>query len=452
MKDPAHISTPVCSPSFPGDISFPQAHTLYAHVGSLGYMMNYTGIEAGCSIHNVFNFLRAIRQMVPVAQEISPITSSCVRYIVDEELRRLVNLVVSKLFGGSRQIGFVENGSASFSNFINYKGFSDITHISFGSASLRKLKVSDLNKANAELLLYDSQREPMVYPHLESIVYRGMYTDIRGTPAAAEPVRCSAGPIVHFPKLKLLDFDSGYPFGDDVIFRGNSDTLEKLSIGIDSEFMDITTRYRIFADTAKFARLQFIGEKFDTITHARTLTSLSDVDAFLPQIMAAASISSSIVRFEFRDKLPGSTFMSAARTYSMFSTIQLIHIADCTLNFADIVTVLQRAPRLRSLNCKLSNDAPAIDGKSDAGLANYIYASNGVFGKYFQNLGVHVDAGFRKENVGEIVALLAIACPRFTRCRVGRIYRDELNSEVNKVLETDPYYRYAGLIPWFVSG
>ncbi|KAJ1942119.1 hypothetical protein GGF37_003255 [Kickxella alabastrina] len=331
-------------------------------------------------------------------------------------------------------------------------GFSDITHISFGSAvqntrfiecirqnskSLRKLKVSDLNKGNAELLLYNSQGEPVVYPHLESIVYRGTR---------------SAGRIVHFLKLQLLDFDSGYPFDDDVLFRGNSDTLEKLSISIDSEFMDIATRYCIFADTARFARLQSIGEKFDTVTHARTLTPLSDVDAFLSRTMAAATTSSLIVRFEFRGKLPGSTFMSAARTYSMFSTIQIIHIADCALNFADIVTVLQRAPHLRSLNCELSNDAPAIDGKSGTELVNYMYASNGVFGKYFQNLGFHVDAGFRKENVAEIAALLAIACRQFTRCKVGRIYRDELNSEVNKVLEADHYCRYAGLILWFING
>ncbi|KAJ2778936.1 hypothetical protein GGI18_003991, partial [Coemansia linderi] len=55
--------------------------------------------------------------------------------------------------------------------------------------------------------------------------------------------------VVPFPKLQYLFMKMDYPFADDTLFRGNSDTLEFLKIQPDIETMYMMDRCGVFTRT-----------------------------------------------------------------------------------------------------------------------------------------------------------------------------------------------------------
>ncbi|KAJ2015410.1 hypothetical protein GGI14_004296, partial [Coemansia sp. S680] len=79
----------------------------------------------------------------------------------------------------------------------------------------------EVKTGNPKVLFYDTDSNVVVYPNLidlELCTHHPILPDYK----------VSIENIVPFPSLKKLVIPNGYPFSDDVLFRGNSDTLEQL--------------------------------------------------------------------------------------------------------------------------------------------------------------------------------------------------------------------------------
>ncbi|KAJ2041769.1 hypothetical protein H4S03_000133, partial [Coemansia sp. S3946] len=69
--------------------------------------------------------------------------------------------------------------------------------------------------------------------------------------------------LVPFPKLKKLHINMEYPFGDDLLFRGNCETLEQLHIELDIQTIVMLKKYNVFTGN-KFKRLLNISAECNT--------------------------------------------------------------------------------------------------------------------------------------------------------------------------------------------
>ncbi|KAJ2810535.1 hypothetical protein GGI24_006995, partial [Coemansia furcata] len=63
--------------------------------------------------------------------------------------------------------------------------------------------------------------------------------------------------VVPFPSLRSLNLSYDYPFDDDVLFRGNSATLEYLRVMPGRGFCDVVRKYNVFTPTSH-PKLQWV--------------------------------------------------------------------------------------------------------------------------------------------------------------------------------------------------
>ncbi|KAJ2547312.1 hypothetical protein EV175_005269 [Coemansia sp. RSA 1933] len=73
------------------------------------------------------------------------------------------------------------------------------------------------------------------------------------------PVRASkiGSSAAIFPALRYLKWHSPYMFEDDLLFRGNSDTLEYLDIAFSNKLADVLERHSVFS-VGRYSRLSHI--------------------------------------------------------------------------------------------------------------------------------------------------------------------------------------------------
>ncbi|KAJ2431229.1 hypothetical protein GGF41_000641, partial [Coemansia sp. RSA 2531] len=115
------------------------------------------------------------------------------------------------------------------------------------------LQYLDIGIHRAKALIYDVNDVPVVYPKL---LHLQMYMVVLNDSSA--PV--FAPGIVPFPVLKSLQLQMGYPFGDDVMFRGNSDTLEELEIRLSREMMAMLNNSQAFGKEYKSLKRVLVNE------------------------------------------------------------------------------------------------------------------------------------------------------------------------------------------------
>ncbi|KAJ2658819.1 hypothetical protein IWW48_003806 [Coemansia sp. RSA 1200] len=101
-------------------------------------------------------------------------------------------------------------------------------------------------------LFMDNEDEAIVYPRLR----RFHFTYICEPNTTIKLLVDQS--IVLFPVLEYLIWKGFYVFEDDTIFRGNSNTLEFLDIGIDASLFEILKKYRVFGP-GKYLNLQHVS-------------------------------------------------------------------------------------------------------------------------------------------------------------------------------------------------
>ncbi|KAJ2850932.1 hypothetical protein J3B02_003618 [Coemansia erecta] len=106
--------------------------------------------------------------------------------------------------------------------------------------SLKYLEIIFSHALDLNDLIEDYQGNPVVYPNMEKLrLVNSMLED-----ADYEPNTPSTE--VQFPKLRYLLIDIKYPFIDDILFRGNHQTLMFLYIKPCLGVMDILRKYQVF--------------------------------------------------------------------------------------------------------------------------------------------------------------------------------------------------------------
>ncbi|KAJ2465221.1 hypothetical protein GGI02_004763, partial [Coemansia sp. RSA 2322] len=117
--------------------------------------------------------------------------------------------------------------------------------IHFSARTLQELDVSIDSQFVSEYLI-DSNGQDIVFSALTNLHIDGMrdLSSIQQTTAVQKGT-------VQFPALQSLHISGEYPFSDDVLFRGNEQTLTDLHLSASKTLMDVCKNYKVFDNVTK---------------------------------------------------------------------------------------------------------------------------------------------------------------------------------------------------------
>ncbi|KAJ2898713.1 hypothetical protein IWW38_001261, partial [Coemansia aciculifera] len=175
-----------------------------------------------------------------------------------------------------------------------------------------------------------------VYPSLQSL---SIFFDKR----TQNNVKSTSKDYVPFPVLKRLSIGSSYPFAEDVVFRGNSGTLEKLSITLDKDLVDILNNERVFENPNKVLRT--VTVKLSKNFNGINMVPDDDISRFFCNLTSAA-------RFVSLPKFPAARIAaSPAELYQHgFNHVQVLHVQPDGLTFYHMLCLLKLLPALVKLD------------------------------------------------------------------------------------------------------
>ncbi|KAJ2886428.1 hypothetical protein IWW38_005228, partial [Coemansia aciculifera] len=116
------------------------------------------------------------------------------------------------------------------------------------------------------------------YPRLQTLK---ISTPKRSTAALRNAV--SGERVVPFPCLRHLGIHRAYPFGDDVLFRGNAKTLESLRIEPNAQLVRILKTHSVFLEPASHPNLRCVNIAY--LTSKRTSVFSHNPAAYLDFVL-----------------------------------------------------------------------------------------------------------------------------------------------------------------------
>ncbi|KAJ2686093.1 hypothetical protein IWW39_003873 [Coemansia spiralis] len=221
-----------------------------------------------------------------------------------------------------------------------------------------------------------------------------------------EPKLLTPTNFVPFPCLRLLHLEGDYPFGDDVVFRGNMSTLEYLSLTISPMLVEVLGRYKVFTPTSH-PKLGCV--MIDKVTHlvGRAFDSADEYVWFILSIAPGAS-----VRAMPDLSIYGWNYSSALSMFCDYTSIQVLHLVDTSISFLGAIALIKALPLLSDM----LTDAPTLGELSEDfleyELPDYLRTTYAPMGRRFRCLRVYYDDCNYTELV-TCMLLLALICPNF---------------------------------------
>ncbi|KAJ2749833.1 hypothetical protein GGI19_005450, partial [Coemansia pectinata] len=202
---------------------------------------------------NIAAFVQRIKQMAPAVSEIDVSTY----YIFPDFDDHILDLV-RQLFGVVEKYTVISRGNCSMVMYLDLETIRDLVHLECSldrysndlmpliRHSTQTLQFLDLDMDDVDIT--GAVRDPDSGAYLE---YPCLHTLITRSPPDPRPSqRAVFKDIVPFPRLLRLSVLSNYPFGDDVLFRGNAGTLEYLELRLLPETISMLKKYRVFTPTS----------------------------------------------------------------------------------------------------------------------------------------------------------------------------------------------------------
>ncbi|KAJ2732852.1 hypothetical protein IW152_003508 [Coemansia sp. BCRC 34962] len=277
-------------------------------------------------------------------------------------------------------------------------------------------------------LFSDVNGNEVVYPnlqYLELLIHFGNQPDIVAAVSTSTP----------FPALRTLKLDGTYPFDDDVLFRGNSTTLESLSLRLDDKLIDILSRERVFKNKLKVLRNLTIYKL--SINNGAPVDSQVNIGNFLNDTM------STVKRLTVSDPKAVTACIEAAEQGSGFQNIEAFRVNYHGLTIFEILRVLKAFPALITLESSISVLGPELKNISAMNLPDYIASTYCNAGK---NLQVWRMTFFAKSDDAQFIdclLLLALASPQLRRLEFLSRTVTDYQGRVAEALKSETYSKYA---------
>ncbi|KAJ2073758.1 hypothetical protein GGH13_001786 [Coemansia sp. S155-1] len=415
------------------------------------------------AISNVLNFAQLLKSMVPAATTIEVLTA--IKLVleddVEEELimavndstidvssnehevvpdEELIGLFSQTLYTGIKRV-VLDLGLAGFKNLpvvglipqlcsLSFtSGLSPTTNANLAHKSATTLQRMEVGIRNANMLLYDSSGNAVVYPNLQHLL---LHSCIRSQPGVK--VNATAAGVVAFPFLKSLRVSSVYPFFTDVLFRGNSATLKHVDFPVDRDTIIMLCSSQSFKHKRIALRQVFVKSSYSS--GDLSLIPEVDMNRFLSNLAGNAQ------KLIFETPLLPEMSISAALDVKGFNNLQEFDTGSDSLSLFKVFALLKGFPalvKLRSKICGLGSEFEHIAAKD---LPDYVASTYCNVGSNFRMWHMSSLTSTHATETIEYILLLGLACPKISRIECLSSVIGGYRAKITNALESGPFSRY----------
>ncbi|KAJ2061211.1 hypothetical protein GGI17_003246 [Coemansia sp. S146] len=376
------------------------------HDGDNGFPRN--------AVHNIREFVRHVKQMAPAIGTVV-ITTHGKPKDSDGEGASYFGDLLAQLYGIAA-IAVFSDPHGELGHYIDMGKICNLVHFS-SCVDVKTGHVLSLARRSAQTLQYlelqlfsgtdttglfqdPDSGEYVNYPHLHTFKLK-----------MSQKSQAIRGPVfddtVPFPSLRRLYVGANYPFGDDVLFRGNSATLEYLSLALYQETVAILSAHCVFTPISH-PHLQCVniiplssGTRNDFATPIAYLEYVMSISpgASVRQIADMRSIRNAII--------------PALSVLGNYACIQVLSLPYTELSLWDTISLIKSLPLLSDLATKNSNLGELPLGVSTPDLPEYVRSNYAPMGKRLRCWHISYFWSYDTVEVVTVALLLALACPNF---------------------------------------
>ncbi|KAJ2824566.1 hypothetical protein FBU31_003957, partial [Coemansia sp. 'formosensis'] len=229
---------------------------------------------------------------------------------------------------------------------------------------------------------------------------------------------------VPFPSLRCLSFRLKYPFGDDILFRGNSATLEILALETDTFLVSMLRQHSVFTRSSH-PRLQCVR--------------FGDLDMLVPNPFAtyvegvqfALSVGPQAPVRKIR--VPSSDgLLSALSLPGDHSSIQVLWVPSTRFDIWQAISLIKALPLLSDLHAPMPSIGAMPDGVTKPDFPAYMVSTYAPMGERFRCW--HIE---RYSYAVESIMLLALICPNFDYAAMSEERRESFMDDLNEFMDLD---------------
>ncbi|KAJ2022653.1 hypothetical protein GGI06_001724 [Coemansia sp. S85] len=391
---------------------------------------------------NISAFVQRVKQMAPVASSIG-ITldfslSSEPRLLVQpfsDLVAKLSKHAVDLEYRLDKQPVVIDLQLSGLSSLVYFSlnltdGGKRILQLArLNAPTLRLLDICVVGIANIASLIRNADGLYVQYPYLHTFkLYQPRSRDLRRLPSFPD--------ALPFPNLRRLLVEYEYPFGDDTVFRGNSATLESLTLRTNFEAFNTIQRFRVFTPVSH-PKLQYVQVSLNPDTEPRFFDSDIDYMRFVLSIgsdVPVRVVFGAFIADGIRSVLPA---------FGECTGIQVLNLGYLSLTLWDAIELIKALPLLSDLRASFPVLGQLPNGVAKHKLPAHVIANYAPTGPCFRFWShVHYGDSDIKKNV-RCMLLLALVCPNFDYAAPSGIDRSLFMAHMKKMIMTDGFRPHA---------
>ncbi|KAJ1923007.1 hypothetical protein LPJ71_001003 [Coemansia sp. S17] len=381
---------------------------------------------------NITAFVQRIRQMAPKATNIRVIY---VPICSQAKGTRYIGTLVSQLFQLSThslylnqfrtdvpirlQLDIIRN-LVGFTFLVDGYTCPSIELVRQNASTLQHLCLLSDFPADLAGLIQSPDGSYVTYPHLRDLELRDDSDDYT-------PDRVAVKGVVPFPCLRHICLHSCYPFGDDVLFRGNSSTLERLELFMSDLLVSIIIDHNIFTPTSH-PNLRRVVTKYAPEEYPSQLDTPADTLRFMLSIGSGAPVR------EVEGDHSSSELVPALLSTINYASIRVLTLPFLRLELLNIVALVKALPALSTLRTlpPIFGSIPNHVDMDD--LPTYITSTYAPVGRRLQYWNHQPGPPLYRAEHATCMLLLALAYPDYTYIGMlggeAKGFREELEAAV----------------------
>ncbi|KAJ1994089.1 hypothetical protein GGI25_000874 [Coemansia spiralis] len=294
-------------------------------------------------------------------------------------------------------------------------------------STLQEVTIHSIDTDDLSSLLLDDNGTVVTYPYLLNLTLDGQ--------AGMEVTnRLEFEDAVPFPRLVKLNANIIYPFGDDVLFRGNSGSLEELSLNFDYATATIINRANVFTP-GKYKKLKTVDIR----------SFIEDIDNCDKQVKhhmkLLQGVASTTKKLLIRDIDISQSFLEILPKSRLFKDIHTLCLNEIHLGLVDILEILTALSALQFLESGL---VELVATTNSIGIHDLdtLCRKYSMINKCFYKWRVPQESIISVESGAQYAVILAMLCPRFRIIQLPDQHKPEYFEKVKHYMNGPYFLKY----------
>ncbi|KAJ2061673.1 hypothetical protein GGI17_002937 [Coemansia sp. S146] len=244
--------------------------------------------------------------------------------------------------------------------------------------------------------------------------------------------------IAPFPVLSRLDISGGYPFDDDLLFRGNGGTMKTLRIPLSAIARNALGRFGVLkrSGVTRMTRICI-----DEVTEADREFLIAN--AGVPIERSIHSILEVARSLRAKDKVIDYRIYKAIFNAPSTAILQCLDFGYESLDVGNVINLLVALPSLVSLTCGVVEFEESTTLIPANERPNTLHAKHYPLSTNFRVWRVPKTSNSKAKDIAYAAMLLAVLCPNFTHVDISPNLRNDFGREIIWAAFSDPFEPYS---------